>query len=350
MSHTISRLLGGVSLAGLLAVLAACASSAPAGSGATSPAAEQAAAGSSSATTLNLGDQQQDLETLLQASGALAGAPYKVNFIEFDSGPLVDAGFAAHRIDVGFMGDLPASLAVKSGLPVEAVAVELPIGASEFLLAKPGITSIAQLRGKPVAYTTGTAEQAFALRALKTAGLTQKDVQQVNVSLLQLGTVLESGAADASVVSVEQKIDYQQTHPGAKVLATIDTVTPASYTYVLGTTAALANPAKRAAIDDLTQRLIKAANWEKSHQSQWVTDYYVTVEHQTPAAAKLILAAGGTATYVPITGTVQAALQNVVTLMAGAGAIPSAYSVAPLFNSAEAQRYNTILKEVPQNG
>ena len=349
MSHTISRLLGGVSLAGLLAVLAACGSSATAGSGATSQAAEQAAAGSSSATTLNLGDQQQELETLLQASGALAGVPYKVNFVEFDSGPLVDAGFAAHRIDVGFMGDLPASLAVRSGLPVEAVAVELPIGASEFLLAKPGITSIAQLRDKPVAYTTGTAEQAFALRALKTAGLTQQDVQQVNVSLLQLGTVLESGAADASVVSVEQKIDYQQTHPGAKVLATVDTVTPASYDYVLGTTAALANPAKRAAIDDLTQRLIRAANWEKSHQSQWVTDYYVTVEHQTPAAAKLILAAGGTATYVPITGAVQAALQNVVTLMAGAGAIPSAYSVASLFNSAEAQRYNTILKEVPQN-
>jgi hypothetical protein len=43
------------------------------------------------------GDQQQDLETLLQASGALSGAPYQVNFVEFDSGPLVDAGFAAHR-------------------------------------------------------------------------------------------------------------------------------------------------------------------------------------------------------------------------------------------------------------
>jgi sulfonate transport system substrate-binding protein len=350
MSHIMSRLLGGLSLASLAAVLPACASSGATGSGVTSPAAAEGSAASSSGTVLNLGDQQQNLETLLQASGALAGAPYKVNFIEFDSGPLVDAGFAAHRIDVGFMGDLPASLAVKSGLPVRAVAVSHPIGASEFLLAKPGITSIAQLRGKPVAYTTGTAEQAFALRALKTAGLTQKDVHQVNVSLLQLGTVLESGAADASVVSVQQKVDYQQTHRGAKVLATIDTVSPASYTYVLGTTAALASPAKRAAIGDLTKRLIKAANWEKSHQSQWVTDYYVNVEHQTPAAAKLILAAGGTTTYVPIAATVQAALQNVVTLMAGAGAIPRAYSVAPLFSPAEAQRYNTILKEVPQHG
>jgi sulfonate transport system substrate-binding protein len=347
MSPAIYRVLGALSLASLLAVVSACATSSTAGTTADAPA---AAAGASAGKVLNLGDQQQELETLLASSGALAGAPYKVNFIEFDSGPLVDAGFAAHRIDVGSMGDLPASLAVKSGLPVKAVAVDLPIGASEYLLAKPGITAISQLRGKPVAYTTGTAEQAFALRALKTAGLTQKDVQQVNVSLLQLGTVLESGAADASVVSVEQKIDYQQTHAAAKVLANVDTVTPPSYGYLLGTTAALANPAKLAAISDLIKRLIRAENWEKTHQSQWVTDYYVNVEHQTPAAAKLILAAGGTETYVPITAAVQSALQDVVSLMAGAGAWPAGFSVAPLYSSAQSQRYNAILKEVPQNG
>lgn len=345
MSNTIGRLHCGLALAGLLALLCACS-----GGGSTGSAAVAAAAGGSSGVVLNFGDQQQDFETVLQASGALAGAPYKVNFVEFGSGPLVDAGFAAHRIDVGFLGDLPATLAVKSGLPVRAVAVQLPIGAQEFLVARPGINSIGQLRGKQVAYTSGTAEQAFALRALKTAGLTQRDVHQVNVSLQQLGTVLQSGAADASVVSVQQKVDYQQTNPGATVLATNDTVTPLSYDYLLGTTAALADPGKLAAIEDLTKRLIKAENWEKAHQSQWVSDYYVNVEHQTPAVAKLILSAGGTANYMPITGAVQAALQNVITLMAGAGAIPGAYSVASLFDSTEAQRYNTILKEEPQNG
>jgi sulfonate transport system substrate-binding protein len=339
MSHTISRTLRAVSLASLVAVVAACA---------TTTAATQTS-DSSSGTVLNVGDQRQRLETLLQVSGALAGASYKVNFAEFDSGPLVDAGFAAHRIDLGSMGDLPAAQAVQTGLPVKAVAADLSIGASEFLLAKPGITSISQLRGRPVAYTTGTAEQAFALRALKSAGLTQKDVKQVNVSLLQLGTALESGAADASIVSIQQKIDYQQGHPGAKVLASDDTVTPPSYGYLLGTTAALGNPAKLKAIDDFTKRLIKAENWKKSHLSQWITDYYVNVEHQTPAAAKLILAAGGTLNYEPLNASVQTALQGVVSLMVGAGAWPAAFSVAPLY-SPESQRYDAILKEVPQNG
>jgi sulfonate transport system substrate-binding protein len=299
-------------------------------------------------TVLNVGDQDQELETLFQYSGVAKSAPFKINFVEFDSGPLVNAGFAAKQIDVGDMGDLPASLAVQSGLPVKAVAVDLPIGASEYLLAKPGITKISQLRGKPVAYTTGTAEQAFALRALATAGLTQKDVQQVNVSLQQLGTALESGSADASVVSVEQKVDYQETQPNAKVLATVESVSPPSYGYLLATTAALADPAKLAAIDDFTEYLIESYNWAKTHQSQFINDYYVSVEHQTPAAAKLILAAGGTVNFAPITSGVQSALQTVVKLLVGAGAISSYYSVSPLFSQTETTRYNALLKEVPQ--
>jgi len=321
-----------------------------------------AAAGCSSATstatttsdpssvTINLGDQEQDLQTLLTASGALKGAPYSVNFEEFDSGPLVDAGFAAHKIDIGFMGDLPASLAAKSGLPVVTAAVSAPIGASMYLLAQPGITSIAQLRGKPVAYTTGTAEQAFALRALKSAGLTQSDVHQVNVSLAQLGTVLQSGSAVASIVSAEQKADYEADHPGARVLATTETVSPPSYDYVLAAKTALSDPAKLKAIEDLTKRLIEASNWQKTHQAQWVTDYYVDVEHQTPAIAKVILAAGGTATYVPITSAVQSALQQVVDIMASSGGIPASFDVSSLYDTAESSRYNAVVKAVAQNG
>lgn len=343
----ISRPLRVASLACLLGVVSACAANASAGQTSSD---SSGGSGRPGGVVINFGDQQQEFQTLLQASGALKGAPYKVNFVEFDSGPLVDAGFAAHRIDVGYMGDLPASLAVKSHLPVTAVAVELPIGADEFLLARPGISSIAQLRGKPVAYTTGTAEQAFALRALKSAGLSQQDVRQVNVSLLQLGTVLESGAADASVVTVEQKVNYQQNHPGAKVLATQVTVQPPSYDYLLGEKSALASPARRAVIEDLIKRLIKAENWEKTHLSQWVTDYYVDVEHQTPAVARLILAAGGTANYVPLNGSVQAALQNVVSLLAGAKALPAGFSVAPLFSAAQSARYDATVKEIPQHG
>jgi sulfonate transport system substrate-binding protein len=333
-----------LALAGLLATVTAC------GSSDASPTVSGGKSGSAGSLVLNVGDQQQNLQTLFASSKALKGASYKVNFIEFDSGPLVDAGFAARRIDVGSMGDLPASLAARAHLPVVAAAVGHPLGSYMYLLAKPGISAIAQLRGKNVAYATGTAEQAFALRALKQAGLTQRDVHQVNVSLLQLGTVLQGGAADPSVVSAEQKVQYQQTHPRAKVLATIDSVSPPSYSYVLATTSALADKAKQAAIEDFLKRLIQAQDWEKAHMSQWVTDYYVNVEHQTPPVARLILASGGTFTYVPIDAGVRSALQQMVNLMAASGAFPASYSVSGLYSAAQSARYDAILKEVPQHG
>jgi sulfonate transport system substrate-binding protein len=329
----------------LSVALAACATGVSTGALSAQDAAAQKSSGIPAGTVLNIGDQEQYLETLLQASGQLRGLPYTVNFVQFASGPLVDAGFAANRIDAGYMGDLPATVSVSSHLPVKAVAVTLPIGASEFLLAQPGITSIAQLKGKPVAYTTGTAEQAFALRALAQAKLTQKDVHQVDVSLQQLGTVLQSGSAAASIVSVQQKIDYQETHPGAKVLATNVTAKPPSYDYVLATTSALASPAKKTAIGDFLRRYVAATNWEKSHQNQYVNAYYVDVEHQTPAEAKQILAAGGETNSVPITPAVQQALQTVVNLMASAGAIPAAFSVTPLYNADVSDYFNAIVQK-----
>ena len=105
------------------------------------------------------------------------------------------AGFAAKQIDVGDYGRPPRHLLAVSVRtpPVKGGRGDLPIGASEYLLAKPGITKISQLRGKPVAYTTGTAEQAFALRGLATAGLTQKDVPSRSTSASNTGTPLESG-------------------------------------------------------------------------------------------------------------------------------------------------------------
>jgi sulfonate transport system substrate-binding protein len=344
MSRSLSRLPYAVVSVALAATLAACGSGGSKSSTSAQAAASHTRSAIAAGTVLNVGDQQQNLETLFKASGQATGVPYKLNFVQFDSGPLVDAGFAAKRIDIGSMGDLPATVAVSSHLAVNAVAVDLPIGASEYLVAKPGITSIAQLEGKPVAFTTGTAEQAFALRALAEANLTQKDVHQVDVSLLQLGTVLQSGSADASVVSVEQKIDYQQTHPGAKVLANDITTKPPSYGYLLGTKAALANPAKKAAIADFLHRLLAANAWEKSHQSQWVHAYYVEVQHQSASEAKQILAAGGEDNYVPLTRQVEVALQTVVKLMASAGAIPAAFSVASLYSPSVERYFNRIVK------
>jgi sulfonate transport system substrate-binding protein len=301
-----------------------------------------------SGTVLRVGDQAQDLETLFKVSGVLTGAPYKVQFDEFASGPLVDSAFAAHDIDLGTMGDTPAAATVSGHVGVKAVAVAKWDGPVLVLLARPGIHSVAQLKGKKVAYTTGTAEQAFALRALAAAHLKQDQVDQVNVSLQELGTVLETGAADASTVAAPDEITYKHSHPGATVLAATDTVTPAVYDYLLASSQVLASPGKSAAVFDFVHRLIKAQNWVKAHPSQWVHDYYVDVDHESPSIADELLHSSGEVTYVPISPAVESALQQMVDLMAQAGALSASYSVRPLFDPAATSKYNTKVKETPQ--
>jgi hypothetical protein len=62
------------------------------------------------------------------------------------------------------------------------------------------------------------------------------------------------------------------------------------------------------------------------------------------------LSAGGTYKYVAINGSETNALQNVVNLLAGAGAIPKSFSVNALFSASVSKRYNAILKVNHQVG
>jgi len=70
MSLSIGRLLGGLTLASLLALATACTSG-----GSTDPAAVVAATGGSSGEVLNLGDQQQNLENPAPGIGCAGWRP-----------------------------------------------------------------------------------------------------------------------------------------------------------------------------------------------------------------------------------------------------------------------------------
>lgn len=305
-----------------------------------------------SGTVLNVGDQQEQLETLFKSSGVEAELPFKINWVEFASGPLVDAGFAAHRIDIGGMGDMPAALSVSSKLNLRVLYLTRAVGNApdEFFIARPGIKSIADLRGKTVAYTTGTHESAFALESLAEGGLTQKDIHQADVTLEQLYTVLEAGKVDAAVIDgVPDEVSYMKDHPGAKILETNLTARPLSYSYELAEPSVLANPAKLAALKDFVKAQLEADNWAYTHAKQWAIDYYEKVQDETPSIATAGLKAAVNEIDVPYSSAVSSALQNVVDLEARAGAFKSTYSIAPLFSDTSwLKQYATILKEVKQ--
>jgi sulfonate transport system substrate-binding protein len=295
----------------------------------------------SGSVTLRIGDQQQFLSTLFASSGQAAGLSYHLTFDEFGSGPLVDEAFGANAIDVGYMGDTPAMFAQASKLPVRVVTVSQSDGPGTILLARAGtgIHSLADLRGKRIASTKNTAPYGFLLRALDKAGLTQHDIAFVDVPLINLGNILESGTVDAATVSEQQLVAYTKEHPDA-VSVTNTKAFAASYGFELATTSALADPAKRAALLDFAKRLVRANAWVKSHSQQWIDAYYVKKLKQTPAAGQLIYQGSGATTYGPVDDRVAANQQAQADLFVRNGLFPNRIDISPQFDKAVIADFN----------
>ena len=294
--------------------------------------------------TLRIGDQQKSLELPLQLSGQLADLPYKVQFDQFNSGPLVDQAFSAGAVDAGFMGDTPAIFAQASGVAVQVVTVSRTDGPYDWLVARPGsaVHTLADLRGKKVATTKDTAPHGFLLRALAKAGLSQHDITLVDVPLLQLGNILQSGTVDAATVSVQQAVNYQNQNPDAVRLVSAQQLAP-TYGFELATRTALADPAKLAALEDFARRLVLANVWKRGHVEQWISAYYVQYQKQTPANAKIIYDGSGATTYIPVDDTVRANQQHQADLFLQNGLISKPVDFTAQFDPTVIGEFNKAI-------
>jgi len=142
------------------------------------------------------------VKAMMLASGALEGAPYRVEWSEFPAAqPLLEAvgGGAA---DLGLAADAPFIFAYQSGSPVKAIAVQAPANQAPEALAilvKPGsaIRNAQDLVGKSVATTRGSIGHHLLLQALERANIL---ADKVRVTFLPPGdakAAFDSGAIDA---------------------------------------------------------------------------------------------------------------------------------------------------------
>lgn len=77
--------------------------------------------------------------------------------------------------------------------------IDTSAGADAVLGSVPQVTSPADLKGKRIAATVGECNEILLLKALESAGLTEKDVEIVNMDPDAAGTALKAGQVDAAV-------------------------------------------------------------------------------------------------------------------------------------------------------
>jgi sulfonate transport system substrate-binding protein len=313
--------------------VAACSSSSSSSSSTTAASASAAASTSASASpsssvnlssvTLNVGDQKgTGAEAILKAAGLLSTLPFHVTWADFTSGPPMLEAMASGSVDVGGVGDAPPVFAAAGGEGVEIVgAREVPTGDQDALLVPKGspITSIQQLKGKKIAYGSGSSGNYQMLTVLTAAGLTTKDVTLVNLQPAEALAAFTSGSVDAWDIwppYVQQAVAQD----GAKVLAR-GSQYGSPYSYEVASKAAVANPAKAAAIQVYLATLDKAYVWAEKNPDAWGTAWAAATG--LPASITDVAATVDSTTPVVINSTITNSEQELVTQFFKAGLIPS---------------------------
>ena len=136
-------------------------------------------------TTLAIGDPVT--QVALQASGLLQKIPFHIKFANLSGGPQTMEAFRGHALDLASVADIPPIFANWTGLKIHIVAARFrkdPIHHPVYELGTApgsGITKLSDIKGKKVAFSPGQAQGALVLRLLKKLGLSQDDVQLVEI-------------------------------------------------------------------------------------------------------------------------------------------------------------------------
>ncbi|WP_428264853.1 ABC transporter substrate-binding protein [Haliangium sp.] len=116
----------------------------------------------------------------------------------FEYVPSMDA-FSAGKVDAVAMTNGDALVVGATGLPSKAILINDYSNGNDMVVARPGIGSVAELKGKKVGVEVGFVSHLLLLKALESAGLSDDDISIVNVPTDQTPQTLASGAADAIV-------------------------------------------------------------------------------------------------------------------------------------------------------
>jgi NitT/TauT family transport system substrate-binding protein len=202
----------------VLAVLAIAQLLAACGGGGSKTVAVEVGYQSKTINTINAGTLLRDrgtFEAKLAALGKQTGVTYKVDWLDFPSGPPLTAQMIADKIDIGSMGDYPilvngskTSQYPDSKSQLVAVTGYNLRGSLNEVVVPPDspAQTLSDLRGKLISTSLGSAAHGMVADALSRVGMSQSDVQLLN----QAPAVGASALAGHQVAALAQFVPWPQ--------------------------------------------------------------------------------------------------------------------------------------------
>jgi sulfonate transport system substrate-binding protein len=289
-------------------------------------------------TTLRFADQLEQTQLVLAAGGEDQPDDYEIEYSDFLGGPAMLQAFQAGEIDLGVIGSTPLIFAQAGGQDLVAVA-GWSTEVSPYSLVVPedsDIESWEDLEGRSVGFQRGTAAQSAALDGLDSAGLTQDDVEVVDLVITQLSTTLASGDIDAAILVDPLTLTFLADNPDFHSVERLEGPAHSS-SFFIATREAVEDPGKAAAIADYIARFTRARvsprNTETIAEAIFGNQFGLTVEQALEYQDTI-----GDTRIIELPGEVLEQQQHIADLYYSVGEIPEELDVADEFDD----RFNSL--------
>lgn len=190
------------------------------------------------ATSLRIGWQKNGVLALAKRKGSLekllAGRGISVEWSEFTSGPPLLEALGAGALDFGATGDVPPlfAQAANGNLLYVGQYSGSPEGSAILVRKDSPIQTLADLKGKKLAFKRGSSAHNVAVKALRKGGLTVDDVQALDLAPPDASAAFKTGAIDAWSIW-DPYLAIAEADPDTRILATARGLLD-SYSYFLG--------------------------------------------------------------------------------------------------------------------
>lgn len=211
--------------------------------------------------------------------GYLAEEGITVNLVEFADGPTIIAAMESGSIDVGYIGQGAHKLCINGRATIFALS---HISNGDALIGGKDVKTVEDLKGKKVAYSSGSSSEDILVNSLAKYGMTMSDIQAFDMDASAIVTAMLSGGVDACATWSPNSLKILEEMPDATKLT--DNMTFADTTVSLASWICMPNYAaeKRDVLLRFTRALFKAMDYAADEHydevSGWVakqtaTDY-----------------------------------------------------------------------------
>jgi sulfonate transport system substrate-binding protein len=279
---------------------------------------------------VRIGYQKYGKLVLLKSKGSLEEKlkplGYKVTWTEFPSGPPLLEALNVGAVDFGVTGETPPIFAQVAGAPLVYLAYDPPAPQGEaILVAKDSpLKSVADLKGKKVAFNKGSNVHYLLVKALEKAGLKYTDIQPVYLAPSDALAAFSNGSVDAWVIWDPYEAAAEAS-TGARVLAD-GTDVVANYQFYFTSKSFLAHDAK--AVDVFLEALNEADDWAKNNIDAVAEQLSPSVG--LPASVLAVSLKREAYGILPISDAVIASQQRIADTFFKLGLVPKSVTVSDL--------------------